>query len=73
MGIVERYYAVLLRAYKDIGNNLQEYRLGKKIILQMIIKGINYITGSNGLVPTFFIFRAYFCISKFYFPTPIII
>lgn len=47
--------------------------LNRKIILQMAIKVINNIAGSNSLVSTFLIFGAYFCILKFNFFTPIII
>ena len=51
--------------YKIIANDLQRCELNKKIILQMAVKAINNIIGSNGLVPIFLIFKAYFCISKF--------
>lgn len=52
IGIVERYYAVLQKAYKFIINNLQRCILSKKIIFQMNGKIINNIAGPNGLVLT---------------------
>lgn len=65
--MVERYYAVLQKAYKIIVDDLQRCGLSKKIILQMAVKTINNTAGSNDLVPIFLVFRAYFCISKFDF------
>ena len=54
-------------------DNLQRCGLSKKIILQMAVKAINNTAGSNSLVPTFLIFRAYSCMSEFDAPISTII
>ena len=72
IGMVERYYAVLQRAYKIIANDLQECGLIKEIILQMVVKTINDTAGLNGLVPTFLVFGAYSRMSEFDSPIPTI-
>lgn len=48
-----------------IANNLQRYKLCKKIILQIVIKVINNIIGLYGLILTFLVFKIYLCILKF--------
>ena len=70
--MVEKYHTVLRSAYRVITDDLQECGLSKKIILQMAIKVINNIAGFNGLVPTFLVFGAYFCISELDFSIPTI-
>lgn len=62
--MVKKYYAILQKAYKVIANDLRGYGLSKKIILQITINEINDITGPNGLVPLFLIFKAYPHMSK---------
>ncbi len=71
IGMVERYHAVLRRAYKVIAADLQGCGLNKKTILPMAVKEINDTAGPNGLVPTLLVFRAYLCMSKYDIPTSI--
>ncbi len=68
--MVERYHAVLQRAYKVIAADLQEYGLNKETILQIAVEAINNTAGPNGLVPTFLVFEAYPHMSKYDSPTP---
>lgn len=70
--MIERYHAVLQKAYKVIADDLQGCRLSKEIILQMAIKAINSTAGLNGLISTLLVFGAYLCISEFDFPIPTI-
>ncbi len=72
IGMVERYHAVLRRAYKVIADDLQGCGLSKEIILQMAVKAINDTAGPNGLVPTLLVFGAYPRMSEFDSPTPTI-
>lgn len=72
IGSVERYHAVLRKAYKVIADDLQGCGLSKEIILQMAVKAVNDTAGPNGLVPTLLVFGAYPRISEFDAPTPTI-
>ena len=72
IGMVEKYYAVLQKAYKIIADDLQGYGLTKEIILQITVKAINDIASPNGLVPTLLVFGAYPRMSEFNSPTPTI-
>lgn len=56
IGIVERYHAVLRRAYQII---VDEGITQKEIALQMAVKSVNDTAGPNGLVPTLLVFGAY--------------
>ena len=58
IGIVERYHAVLRRAYKIIMEDLQG-TIKKEIALQMAVKAVNDTAGPDGLVPTLLVFGAY--------------
>ena len=69
IGMVEKYHAVLQKAYKVIADNLQGCGLSKEIILQMAVKAINDTAGPNGLVPTLLVFGAYPRMSEFGAPT----
>lgn len=57
IGIVERYHAVLRRAYTIIAVELPT--LDKHQQLQMAVKALNDTAGPNGLVPTLLVFGAY--------------
>ena len=60
--IVERSHPVLKRTYKMIMKNLTiDAKISKKIKLQMIVKTVNDIAETNGLVFTLLIFGAYSC------------
>ena len=63
--MVERYHAILRRAYKVIAADLQGCGLNKKKILQMDVKAINYTSSSNGLVPTLLVFGVHSRISMY--------
>ena len=70
IGMVEKYHAVLRRAYKVIAADLQGCGLNKEIILQMAVKTINNTAGPNGLVPTLLVFGAYPRMTEYNAPTP---
>ena len=59
IGMVERYHAVLRRAYKVIMDKLQGSGINKDMALQMAVKAVNDTAGPNGLVPTLLVFGAY--------------
>lgn len=65
IGLVERYYTVLRKIFKFIADNLQEYWLDKKMLLQMIVKAINNTTGLNSSIFILPVFQAYLHISQF--------
>ena len=58
IGLVERYHAVLRRAYKVIMEDLQGI-ISKETALQMAVKAVNDTAGPDGLVPTLLVFGAY--------------
>ena len=70
IGMVERYHAVLRRAYKVIAADLQGCGLNKETILQMAVKAINDTAGPNGLVATLLVFGAYPRMTEYDAPTP---
>ncbi|EED15482.1 conserved hypothetical protein [Talaromyces stipitatus ATCC 10500] len=57
IGMVERYHAVLRRAYTIISDELPD--LHPDMALQMAVKSVNDTAGPNGLVPTLLVFGAY--------------
>lgn len=59
IGIVERYHAVLRRAYEIIMNDLAIIGISKEVGLQMVVKAINDTAGTDGLVPTLLVFGVY--------------
>jgi len=54
---VERYYALLCRAYKIISLELED--ASKELTLQMAVKAINDSAGPDRLVPMLLVFSAY--------------
>jgi hypothetical protein len=56
---VERYYTLLKRLYEILQDKLQDEKLDKEVILQMVIKAINDIARPDRLMPTLLIFRSY--------------
>jgi hypothetical protein len=62
IGKVERYYSLLQQAYKILSSELLS--ANKEAILQIIIKAVNDSAGSDGIIPTLLIFRAYPCITR---------
>lgn len=59
MGIVERYYLLLRRAYQIIKAEPDQNNRNKAGILQMAIKAVNDTAGPNGIVPTLLVFGAF--------------
>jgi hypothetical protein len=56
---VERYYALLRRLYKILRDELQNEKLNKEVILQIVIKAINDIARPDKLVLTLLVFKLY--------------
>lgn len=71
IGLVERAYPVLHRAYDIIKAKIPNIK--KEIALQMAVKAVNNMVGPDGLVPTLLVYRAYPRISNLDPPTPLII
>jgi hypothetical protein len=65
---VERYHAVVRRAYSIINAEIQG--ITKEMALQMAFKAINDSIGLNGLVPTLLVYGAYPRITKNDPPSP---
>ena len=57
VGKVERYYALLRRAYRILKAKLN--RTSNKIILQIAVKAVNNSAGLDRLVLTLLVFSAY--------------
>ena len=57
MGIVERYYRPICRAYSIIIAKIPS--ISKDMALQMAFKAINNIARPNKLVPTLLVYSAY--------------
>ena len=57
IGKVERYHAVLRRAYQIVSEELPD--LDKEMALQIAIKAINNIAGLNRLIPILLMFNAF--------------
>ena len=56
---VERYYALLRRLYKILQDKLQDKKLNKEVILQIVVKAINDIARPDKLMLILLIFRLY--------------
>ena len=57
IGLVERYHALLRRAYEIIAMDMPQ--LDKHQTLQMAVKAVNDTASSNSLVLTLLLFEAY--------------
>jgi hypothetical protein len=57
VGIVERYYRLIRRAYQIISVELPN--ISKEMALQMAFKAINNIANPNSLILTLLVFGAY--------------
>ena len=76
IGIVERYHAMLRRAYLIIKEelcNINGTGINKDIGLQMAVKAVNDTAGPDGLVPTLLVFGAYPRMLSFDPPAPTIL
>jgi hypothetical protein len=56
---VERYYALLRRLYEILRGKLQNKKLNKEVILQIVIKAVNDIARPDKLMLTLFVFGLY--------------
>ena len=56
---VERYYILLRHSYKILQEELQDKKLDKEVILQMVIKAINDIIRPDKLILTLLVFKLY--------------
>jgi hypothetical protein len=61
---VERYYILLRYVYEIMREELQKERISRDTVLQIVVKVVNDIAGSNGLVPIFLVFGAYLYINN---------
>ena len=62
MGIVERYYKLIRRAYTIITTKIPD--ISKDIALQMAFKAINDIARLNSIILTLLVYSAYLQITK---------
>jgi hypothetical protein len=56
---VKRYYALLRRLYEILQDKLQNEKLNKEVILQIVVKAINDIARPDKLVLMLLVFRLY--------------
>jgi hypothetical protein len=68
VGLVERYYVPLRRAFDIISKEIPE--LVKEMRLQMAVKAVNDTAGPDGLTPTLLVFGAFPRMSREDKPTP---
>ena len=71
VGLVERAYPTLRRAYQVILDELQGTST-KDLVLQMAVKAVNDTASPDGLVPTLLVFGAYPRMTKLDPPAPLI-
>ncbi len=70
VGIIERYYSPIWRAYLIIIAEIPG--INKNIVLQIAFKAINNTVGPNGLVPTLLVYGALPQMVKYNAPSPTI-
>jgi hypothetical protein len=68
IGAVERYHAVLRRAYLIVRNEIPD--APSDTALQMAVKAVNDTAGPDGLVPTLLVFGAYPRMTEYDPPAP---
>ena len=56
---VERYYTLLRRLYEILQDKLQDKKLNKEVILQIVVKAINDIARPDKLMLMLLIFGLY--------------
>jgi hypothetical protein len=59
VGLVERYYALLRRAYEILKAELKDKHINKEIILQMAVKAVNDSARPDKIVLTLLVFGSY--------------
>jgi hypothetical protein len=72
VGLVERYHALLRRAYEIIKKELKNEHINKEMILQMAVKAVNDLARPDGIVLTLLVFGSYPRITEMDLPSPII-
>jgi hypothetical protein len=70
--LVERYHALLRRAYEILKAELKDEHIDKKMILQMAVKAINDSARPDGIVLTLLVFGSYPRMTKMDPPSPTI-
>jgi hypothetical protein len=70
VGIIERYYNMVRRAYKIIITEIKG--INKDIVLQIAFKVINDTTGPDRIVPTLLVYSALPRISEYDPPSPLV-
>jgi di/tripeptidase len=70
--LVERYHALLRRAYKIIKKELKDEHINKEMILQMAVKAVNDLARPDGIVPILLVFGLYLRMTEIDLPLPII-
>jgi hypothetical protein len=63
VGIVERYYNIIRRAYKIIIAEIKG--INKDVVLQMVFKAINNTTGPDRIVFIFLVYSVLFRINEY--------
>jgi hypothetical protein len=56
VGLIERYYALLRRAYEILKAELKDEHIDREMILQMAVKAVNDSAGPDGIVLTLLVF-----------------
>lgn len=59
IGVVERYHAILGRAYQILDEELQGVGVSKEFMLEMAFKPVNDTVEPDGLIPTLLVFGTY--------------
>jgi hypothetical protein len=59
VGLVERYHALLRRAYKILKAELKNEHINKEVILQITVKAVNDSAGPDEIVLTLLVFGLY--------------
>jgi hypothetical protein len=72
VGLVERYHALLRRAYEILKEELKDKHINKKMILQMAVKAVNDLAGLDKIIPTLLVFSSYPRITEINLPSPTI-
>jgi di/tripeptidase len=72
VGLVERYHALLRRAYEILKAELKNKHINKEMILQMAVKAVNDSARPDGIVLTLLVFGSYLRITKIDSLSPII-
>jgi hypothetical protein len=72
VGLIERYHALLRRAYKIMKEELKDEHINKKMILQMAVKAVNDSAGPDEIVLTLLVFGLYPRMTEMDLPSPTI-